>query len=154
MVTRIMIDSNIYDKLDESIDIHTNVKQLIAAGKLELITTHIQNDQIADIGDDEIRSALQSVTAKKIPTEAAVWGVSKFDEAKYGDEHTNEIVDALSIGNPRHKADALIGTTAILTADIFVTEDKTFGKRLRSLRTPLSVLEFEEFAEWLKKISP
>src|SRR5471030_518577 len=52
--------------------------------------THIQIDEINATKDVSRRQGLLKVfnqtCCKKVPTESAVWNVSKWDEAKYSDE--------------------------------------------------------------------
>ena len=147
-----MFDTNIYNRiLDGAIPIPTpNPDRTFFA-------THIQIDELANTKNEERRKRLldvfKDVTAIKLPTESAVWGISKWDEAKFSDEVIstesfvlgssrlgmaklsdgtlyNSLLNDLKAAKPKEKdqdanrRDALIAETSIKNKLILVTEDE------------------------------
>jgi len=116
--------------------------------------THIQLDQITATPDPKRRDALLAVVAaipsKRIPTDGAIWGLSKWNEAKWG-SGTNDIkIGDVTGGNANHNADGLLVATAAADADFFVTDEKRLPKKVRRLNSKLAVICFEEFRQVLK----
>jgi predicted nucleic acid-binding protein len=125
----------------------TKVFNALLDGELELslfaekriCVVHPQQDELANTPDPVRREALLAVArklgAEPIATSSAVWGVSKFDQAKWTksdglfDRIRSEIeeVDA-SAGKqlrPQNQSrDALLGETAIREGLTLVTNDK------------------------------
>jgi hypothetical protein len=120
-----MLDTNIYDLLVADAPTLQLVEDRVAAGRISIITTHVQVDQLIDIPDATKRQAVLSVPTVKVRTTGAMWDVSKWGEARFGDDSTNANLDQLMKGNPKHAPDALIGVTASSVADMLVTNDSS-----------------------------
>lgn len=134
---RIMLDTMIYDAIvanPETIDL---IRSITTNRKCEILTTHIQEDQLAEIPGDEKRRATLSIPTKKVPTSGAVWDLSKWDECTWASTETGTSIEILTKGNPKHAADALIGATSISVADVLVTMDKTLAGHAPKPQTQL-----------------
>lgn len=57
---RVMFDSNAYDEILRHGDVE-RLRALIAAGKLIIVTTHVQEDELRQIADAEKRMALLGI---------------------------------------------------------------------------------------------
>jgi len=142
-----MFDTNIFNQI---VDDNINIASLKQSNKY--YTTHIQLDEISDTGDKERKSFLlgmfQEIGNEKVPTESAVWDVSKWDEAKFsnGDLYTL-LLQELNKSKPRDKdnniKDALIAETSIKNGFILVTADSALYRIVKNLGG--SVLNWNEF---------
>jgi len=148
--TRYMLDTNVFnDVLDGTIDI-AGLK-----GK-RLIATHIQRDEINNTKDEVRRAALVSVfeflageqtptssavagisvaggacasSNGVVPTESAVWDVSRWDGAKWGAaddifEGMRRELDALNKAKRNNAHDILIAETSLRNGWVLITADR------------------------------
>lgn len=82
MKTKYMFDTNIFNRiLDRSLDLELEDLYYV---------THIQKDELMAESNEERRELLLKtfnlIQSVSIPTESAIWGVSKWDQCKWGDE--------------------------------------------------------------------
>ncbi len=128
---RAMADTNVFDFIAADVGLLQRVQQATAAGVLVVLTTHVQEDELAAITDLEKRVLIAQIPRTKIPTEGFVVDVSRLGEARLSEGTT---IEALRRGNwPRYTKDALIGATAQADANVLVTNDETLTKRAKSL---------------------
>jgi predicted nucleic acid-binding protein len=137
---RYLIDSNIHDKLVDTPGALELADQLVRRGTVSLLGTHIQADEVAAIPDPERARLLASVPVEAVPTFGAVYGLSRFGMARFGD---SEQIESLRRGNPDHTKDALIAATAKYEDATLVTEDATLAKRARS--EGIAVIAWNDF---------
>ena len=126
-----IFDSNIFDDIVSGkleFELIQNYKKKI---DLVLYLTHIQSDEIQACKDESKRKILTLFMLKIspiiIPTESAVFGTSRYGEAKFG---SGDIYENIKVGNPKHIEDALIGETAIKNNLILVTNDKRLKSKM------------------------
>lgn len=81
-----MLDTNIYDKVEGDIGLKEKLVSLITSGEMEILTTHIQEDELSKKSDKI------AIREKKIPTDGFVIGVSKLGEARLGNGKIEQIV--------------------------------------------------------------
>jgi hypothetical protein len=95
-----MFDTNIFNRILAGYGETVSLK-----GDNKYYITHIQLDEINDTKDETRRNALlkvfHMVNNVRIPTESAVWGVSKWDEAKYSNEETILPTESFVLGHSR-----------------------------------------------------
>jgi hypothetical protein len=75
-----------------------------------------------------------------------------FEEATWGAGKGQLKIDDIRSDAYGHGADALIATTAVLAADVLVTEDRQFAKRVTS-NSQLPVWRFCEFKDFVALLS-
>lgn len=131
VVRGFMFDSHIFDKiLDDGIDPF----QLRSCGRV--FVTHIQRDEIERCREPERRRQLlqvfELVAQEVIPTESAVWNVSRWGQAKWSDD--NPTFEEVRRGNLRHTEDTLITETCIKQNLVLVTHDKDLQKRVHKAK--------------------
>ncbi len=149
-----MFDTNVFNRiLDGVISIQT------LTGRVAAYATHIQCDEINNTTNPDRRAALAHVFAevvtefsptdssvldvsrldearlggeRVIPTESAVYGVSRYGHAKYSSE--DDLYSALKsrldeINGSKHNNvhDALIAETSIKRGHVLVTDDADLG---------------------------
>lgn len=140
MPLRVMIDTMVFDELVAGSAARQAVDEAVAAGRIVLVTSHVQRDQLDAGAPDAVKAVAGDLRLETVPTSGAVWGVSRWGEADWGDG-TAASVTGLMIGNPRHAEDALIGATAAAEADVLVTQDKPFARRVRAAATMIEVCD-------------
>lgn len=122
-----MFDTNIFNHiLDGEVDLSGFV------GRAKFYATHVQIDELNKTSNDGRRAALlrvfQEVSSIPVPTESAVWGVSKWNQCKWtpSDNLYQPIkskLDQLNKNKPNNVEDALIAETAIKNGFTLVTHD-------------------------------
>jgi len=154
---KIMLDTNQYDRLLDAPETYDKLLELQSEGKIKLLATHIQKDEILAIDNLSRRRRLEALLAHAclIGTRGAILDVSRFDLAKFGDDKDRALIEHIR-GDAweRESEDALIVATAAKDADIFVTDDRPLTRRLKrypSLRC--EVIDFEEFRRQLSRIA-
>lgn len=122
-----MFDTVIFNRI---VDGFLDVSVLI--GKVDVYVTHIQRDELNATSNAKRRELLQKtfheVSAKTVPTESAIFGVSRFDEARFGAEDglylkIKVVLDAKKL-KQNNIQDALIAETAIVNGFTLVTDDR------------------------------
>ena len=147
-----MFDTNVFDKvLDGKISVES------IAESVDVYATHIQSDEIDRMPKPERKNHLQQVFAKffsgdprsddgrVVATESAVWDVSRWDSAKFGDgDLYGNILNELNNikKKPNNIQDALIAETAIKNGFVLVTEDTNL--RRVSRKHGATCLTFED----------
>jgi len=130
----IMFDPMIYDKILEH-SLREKLMQLKMKG-IEYLITNVQVDEICTIEDvkKEKRCKLflliVSLQPRKIKTKGFLLGVSRLGHAQFYKDKIS-IRDEIRKGDQRlnPSRDALIGFTALKSADIYVTDDKKKEKK-------------------------
>jgi predicted nucleic acid-binding protein len=162
-----ILDTNIFNKiLDGNIDVNFDG---------EFFVTHVQEDEIYATPNHDRKNQLlkifKKIIQKDIPTESAVWDISKWDSCKWGGESNSKIpTESFVLGHsrigmaklsndnlyseirdsldkkkkkPNNVQDALIAETAIKNNLILVTDDKTLREVAKSYYE--NVISFDEF---------
>jgi hypothetical protein len=140
MIRRFLLDSMIHDKLMDEPGALELATELVSRGSLTLLSTHIQNDEIARTPDAERAARLATVPTESVPTYGFVVGMSRIGMARIG--HA-EPIDALRAGNLDHTEDALVGATAQYEDATLVTEDRRLASRAR--KQGIAVMDWDEF---------
>lgn len=152
MPMKVMLDSMIYDEIVAKEGFSRLLEDAVKCGHVVILKTHIQDDQLADIPNECRREAVAKVPGHKIPTSAAIWGVSKWNEACWGDSAGDIKISHIQKGKPKHSADALIAVTAALHADVLVTHDVQLRKRVEVTGSNLKVWDFKEFCGFIESL--
>ncbi len=143
---RAMIDSMIFDRIAGTPGMSEHIETLITAGDLTILTTHLQEDELAKIPDDAKREAIARLPREQIPTYGMALDDSRLDMARLSE---GEGIEEIRRGNVKNTEDSLIAATADVDADILVTEDSTFTKRAGVAFPKLKVWKFEHFCDWI-----
>jgi predicted nucleic acid-binding protein len=127
---RLLLDSMIHDFLVEAPQRMSALTKLVERGDVELVSTHIQADEIARTPDAEKRERLQRVPTRPTPTAGIVLDVSRLDMSAFADAGP---IEAVRRGNPKHTEDALIAATALREDLVLVTNDHVLSRRATDL---------------------
>jgi hypothetical protein len=81
---RVMLDSNIFDEIIKTPGLAGQLRSLTASGRLDIVVTHVQEDELAGIQDIEKRRAIQQMPRRLIPTAVSVLDVRDLDRRASG----------------------------------------------------------------------
>jgi hypothetical protein len=147
---RIMLDSNVHDLIAANSAVLDAIQARIADGRLKLVSTHIQRDELS-LAPKPKRAGLLAINdlAECVSTNGAMFDVSRFDECNWGSDDTNAAMVAMMAGNTEHAEDALIVATAAELADVLITNDVRLKSKTDRAGFQVDVWMWEEFIDWL-----
>ena len=151
-MVRAMLDTMIFDLIAADETLGTQLATAIATGQLQLLTTHIQEDQLAAIPDAATRDRIDSIPRRRVATRGAVIGVSRVGQARIGTKGGNRVIEAIGLRKRGHVEDALIAVTAAREADVLVTEDQRLTRRAKAECPGLEVWGWEQFAQHARSL--
>jgi len=128
---RYVVDTNIFNRIADG-----RFSRAQLPPDAELIATHIQVDEINQTADSERRAVLFLTFAQHqpaiVPTESALWDVSRWEQAKWGEgTHKAAVRTALAArngGKPNNIKDALIAEVAVVNGYGLVTADRDLAE--------------------------
>ena len=149
-----MFDTNIFNRLVEH---NVPIEVLTECGDVQV--THVQWDELCKTPCQEKRNRLTRVFRRlepeKRPTETAVWGVSKWGEAKWSaDDQWQQMKAELDRLKKRknNSQDALIAETAIKNGFTLFTEDVNLRKV--AARFGATCMSFEDLQQHCREPRP
>jgi predicted nucleic acid-binding protein len=142
---RFMFDTMIFTHIVSDAAFAKVVRDAARSASITVVTTHIQEDQIADMRDGEKREAISHIPRTVVPTTGFALDVSRLGMARFADEETSATVERIGRRHQGTVKDALIASSARDEADAIVTDDKTLRKRIQREGLDVSLLTFEEF---------
>ncbi len=149
-----MFDTQIYDLIIAIPNLTDCINCLSTNNKIEVLCTHIQNDELSKIPDHDKYVKVSLIKRKQVTTAGAIYGVSKYGAAKYGNGSSSGIsIGQIRSPSGKHTKDALIATSASQYADVFVTEDGRLSKKLRGISASCEVWSFEKFKDYILGLS-
>ena len=146
---RFMLDTMIFDHIVADPVLAEMVRETVGSGRITIVTTHVQEDQIAAIPDERKRRAISCLPRRTVPTMGFVLDVSRLGMARLADDDTNTAIESIGRQHLLTVKDALIAASVRGEADALVTEDKTLRKRIRRDGLNVTLLGFEEFREYV-----
>ena len=149
---RFMLDTMIFDYIVADASLADAVRDAATSGSMVIVTTHIQEDQIADIQDDAKREAISRIARTVVPTTGLALGVSRLGMSGLASKKTSATLERIGRRHLRTVKDALIAASARDQADALVTNDKTLRKRIRREGLNVTLLTFEEFSRYVSSL--
>ena len=143
VIRSVMIDTMVFDALYEDPEGRDAVLEAVRLGELRLLTTHVQEDQIAAIRDPQRRKALQRVPRTVVPSAVVVEGVTRTGRARVNARSTYA-----RMRDVRHFQDSLIVDATAAGAHLLVTDDRRLAREAYDLGT--DVWSSAELLEWAK----
>ena len=141
-----MLDTQIYDLVITTPNFIERLNRLSEEGKITILCTHIQNDELSKIPDANKYAEIAKIKRTQVTTAGAVYGFSKYDASTYGNGSLGGIsIDQIRSTSKGHTKDALIATTAARDADVLVTEDDRLSKKFVLNSTSCELWSFEKF---------
>lgn len=130
MPEQFALDTNVFDRIIESEDSLARVKRLAARGAIEIVVTHVQEDELAEIQDEAKRALIARVPRVQEPTSDFIIGVSRLGMARLG---TGAYLEPLRASNrSKYTNDALIAASAIWDGVTLVSEERRLRNRVRA----------------------
>jgi hypothetical protein len=155
---RIAFDSCVLDAIEASPGLLQAIQRAAASGELILVSSHVQEDELAATPDEERRAKLlalyRALPVTTVMTHGFVIGVSRVGMARIGDgSRTGVAIDDLDSKERKHRRDALIGVTAAGEAHVFVTCDDRLRRRMRRAKAPCEVWDFDQFRQYVLSVT-
>jgi hypothetical protein len=125
------------------------IDECIAAEVISFETTRVQVEQLGRIPPGSDIGQALAIPAKRTGLSMFFCGWSRLGEDRLGGPEVASAFQTLQAGNPKHGPDALIGITALTEVDVFVTNDRTLGKRFKKLGSMVKTMSPAEFASYL-----
>ena len=145
---RAVLDTMIFDRIVATWGLTRRIRWLVEAGVLTILTTHIQEDELAEIPSWWKRARIARIPRVRVPTSELVWDISRFDHARIG---TGEPLEQIR-GTKRHTKDGLIGATALFESAVLVTEERRLTRRASD--AGVTVWDFKQFRVWAETTVP
>ncbi len=149
---RFMLDTMVFDRIVADAAFGEAVRAAVRSGSITIVTTHIQEDQIAAIPADEKRNAIMRIPRRVVPTTGFVLDVSRLGMARFADEETSATIERIGRRHLRTVKDALIAASTHDEAEALVTEDQMLRKRIRREGLKLTLFTFEEFRAHVSRL--
>lgn len=141
-----MLDSNAFDQIIVDPELIKAIVEASRLGKMRILVTHVQEDELKRMPDIQKLNAIAQIPREVINTSGAIYRVSKYGQAVYGNANINGLTLAdVQKGNPKHAEDALIALTAFKHADVLVTEDRPFRNKVKKMQSLISIWAFSDF---------
>jgi hypothetical protein len=126
-----MLDTNVFDRIIATKGLVDVLNRKARLGDLQILTTPIQEQELFDMADLRRRRAAQRLERQVVPTASPP-----------------DVTPTLA-PSAKHLRDALIGHTASAMADLLVTEDGAFLRRMQAEGVGCRVISFGEFQRLL-----
>jgi predicted nucleic acid-binding protein len=132
-----MFDTNIFSAIVDG-----EVSLSVVKGVHQYLVTHIQRDELEATRNEEKRKELlrifEVIDQAVIPTESAIWDVSKWDLSNWSEEDGmyERIFQRLERKKPHDRGnekDALLGETAIKKDITLVSNDRALRETVKEL---------------------
>jgi hypothetical protein len=151
-----MLDTMAYDLLLSRAELVKLMENAIAAGKIDLVQTHIQVSELEAIPDSKTEKRQQALAfsrsnTRNVPVGAFLIGISAIGD-RIGNGLNIKVAD-VQTNRGGHTKDALIAVSADIEADILVTEDDRLRQRISQTTSKLQVWRFKEFERYLSGCS-
>jgi hypothetical protein len=138
----IFLDSNIYDLLEKRQDLHARLQALVAAGDVRVIVTPVMCQELSA---SPFRGVPQWFPIQLMPESVCVADHAFSDMAFTGPGDVFRDHRGMSEQHP----DAIAADSAATFADVVVSEDRRFRRRLKLLAPGRRVFDFSGFETWL-----
>lgn len=126
-----LLDSNAYDQLEADSEALRALKSACMTGRIELLMTHVQWDELGRIPDVERRDRIANIPFVVVATYGMILGVSRVGLARVGEAGP---IETARNGSLKHDHDALLASTAQHEGATLVTVDRRLTARAQVLR--------------------
>lgn len=146
-MTTILLDANVYDKLQLDAEACSLLGALVDRGQARVIATPMVLDELQRSPFGGLPNWFPvAVEAESVTVLGyAPLGMTRLGEGQVYTEHR---------GESQKIPDAIIADSADALADILVSEDRRCRERLKRVGTRCSGMDYEEFREWLRASAP
>lgn len=141
----VLLDSNAYDPIVDNPSLYRSVDAACRAGRIELLLTHVQSDELMRIPDPDRRRLALSLPHVVAATYGMILDVSRLGMARLGEP---ERIEAIRNHSVRHSRDALLASTAQKEGAVLVTNERRLTNFAR--RAAIEVWSAQEFFSFLE----
>ena len=141
-VTKIIFDSNIYDKISVDEEVMLRISALSSSNSIRVIATPKIVDELRE---SPFGGLPDWFPIHPEPENVAVCGHARSGMARLGEGR----VYTEHRGESSNIADAIIADSSADMADILGSEDGRLVRRLKALRTRCVGMDYASFGEWL-----
>lgn len=142
-VNTVLLDGNVYDKLQADATTRGMLQTLVARGLVKVIATPIVRDELKRSPfagfPDWFPVVLEAENVTVLGY--ASLGMTRLGEGELYSDHQ---------GESKKIPDAIIADSADALADIFVSDDRRCRERLKKITTRCRGMDYEEFSKWLR----
>lgn len=142
-MTTILLDANVYDKLQADAESRATLRGLVDRGSAKVIATPMVLDELRSSPFGGIPEWFPvTVEAESVTVLGyAPLGMTKLSKGAIYGEHR---------GESSKIPDAIIADSADALADILVSEDRRCRERLKKISTRCAGFDYQQFREWLR----
>lgn len=144
-MTRVLLDTMIYDRLALDHAVRRLVRERIASVAITVVVSPIV---LFELKDSSFKGIPDFFPVEVIADAVAIAGHAVAGLVRPGEGK----VFAAHLGYSKKSKDAIIAETASSDCDVFVSDDNRCRKRLRRIQTSCKVFNYDEFVEWLTKV--
>jgi len=143
-VNTVLLDCQIYDKLEVDRDTRGVVRSLVETGAIRVIATPMVLDELRRSPFEGFPDWFSVVVEAESATvlDYAPLGMTRLGDGEVYTSHR---------GQSKKIPDAIIADSANLLADILVSDDRRCRERLKKISTRCKGLDYGEFCEWVRK---
>jgi hypothetical protein len=141
-VTRVFLDTNVYDRLRDDLATRTRLATAISRGQVRVVATPVMADEML-VGPF---GGFPDYFPVQVEPEAVfVLGHARLGMARLG---LGKVFNAHK-GSSQNTKDAIVAESADKLADILVSEDRRCRNRLAQLSHSCTAMDFHAFCDWL-----
>jgi hypothetical protein len=139
----VLLDGNVYDKLQADVKTRRAVQKLISCGLVKVIATPIVHIELkkSPFGGFPNWFPIVLEAENVMVLGYATLGMTRLGEGEVYSEHR---------GESKKIPDAILADSADGLADILVSEDRRCRERLKRISTRCRGMDYQEFSEWLR----
>jgi hypothetical protein len=145
-MTRVLLDTNVYDKLALDTERRARIANLVAAQRLLVIATPIIVDELALSPLGGLPDWFPVVVE---PENVTVLGFARLGMARLGEGD----VYTKHRGASKNIKDGIVADSADALADILVSEDARCRRRMTEISSRCVGMSYEAFGRWLEDLA-
>lgn len=142
---RVLLDTNIYDRLAADQAITSAIAEKIADGTLEVVVSPII---VGELKESQFQGVPGFFPITHITEAVAIVGYAIVGLARPSDG----VMYNAHRGDSRKAKDAIIAETAESDCDMLVSEDKRCRSRLNKHAKKCKAVDYQQFIEWLSTL--
>ena len=140
-VLRVFFDTNVYSHLAEDVDLRRLLNAAVGSGAIEVIVTPVVQE--------ELEAGPHEALLRELPLTFAGEGIL-LAGGRVGDHLSSGTLMLNHLGASKNVNDAILAESAEL-ADVAVSEDRRFLRRLRSCGAVCKPMDLAQFRNWLER---
>jgi hypothetical protein len=141
-MTNIILDTNIYDRLEHKADLREVIADLIDRKRIVVLVSPTIRDELTD---SHFGGVPEWFPIQEIPESVFIIGYTRWGEGRLGDGSMYQAHKGVS----KKIKDAAIADTATIDADVLVSEDRRLRSRFARFTKSGKPMTFAQFESWI-----